>query len=342
MSDFKVVIIGAGVVGLAIAEKLSEQFDNIIVIERNSSFGQESSSRNSEVIHAGMYYPKESLKARLCIKGNKSLYKYCDDNNVPYNRCGKYIIASDDDDINKLDAIYRQGIINGCDLKYAELSEFKDKEPLIKCAKALFSPESGIIDSHQLMHSLKYKSEQRGVDFAFNHEVFKINKITGAYKVLIRDKDNYDFEISSDIVINAAGLDSDIIAEKAGFDIDKLSYRLNYCQGHYFKLTPKYKNKINHLIYPVPSNNYGIGVHLTLDLNGYLKLGPDTQYLDSRDKFYSVSEEHKKSFFDAANKYINDIEMDDLSPDQSGIRAKLQKPGEKFRDFIISEKVIRI
>jgi L-2-hydroxyglutarate oxidase LhgO len=338
MADVNIAIIGAGVIGLACAEILSDKYDEIVVIEKNDSFGKETSSRNSEVIHAGMYYPENSLKAKLCVEGNKKLYEYCKKNNVEHKKCGKYIIAIDESDISKLNKIYSKGLKNNVEIYEKDKSEIENDEPIIKCSKGIYSPNTGIINSHELMLSFKNNAEKSCVDIAFNHEVFKINKEDDHYRLFIKDNDGFDFELTANIIINAAGLNADLVAESSGFDIDKLNYRQNYCRGHYFKLSPKYKDKIDHLIYPVPSNNYGIGIHITMDMNGYLKLGPDTEFLDHRNLDYSVNNDLANKFYEAGSSYIKDLMIEDISTDQSGIRPKLQKKGEGFRDFIISEE----
>lgn len=340
MNDFNVVIIGAGVVGLACAEILSVKYDSVIVIEKHNSFGNETSSRNSEVIHAGMYYPENSLKAKLCVKGNNSIYEYCEKNNVPYNKCGKMIISIDESGDEKLNGIYHQGIKNGVEkLYYLDNEEVRNQESLIKFSKVLFSPNTGVVDSHKLMTSFKNNAEEKKCDFAFNHEVIGIRKENDYYRIFIKDKDGFDYEITTDILINAAGLNSDKIAESVGIDIKKNNYKLNYVRGNYFKLSSKFKNKIQHLIYPVPSDNYGIGIHVTLDLAGYLKLGPDTEFLEENIIDYSVKEILIDKFYKAGSSYIPDLKIEDLSVDQSGIRPKLQKRGEKFRDFVIQNEI---
>lgn len=339
MSDFNVVIIGAGVVGLACAEKLSEKYPNIILIEKHNSYGMETSSRNSEVIHSGMYYPTNSLKAKLCVKGNESIYQYSDKNKIPYNKCGKLIISLDIGGDSKREKIFRQGVANNVkSLFYLEKEEAEKLEPKIMFSKALYSPNTGIIDSHKLMQSFKNNAEKNDCDFAFNHEVLSVKQENNYYRIYVKDKDGFDFEITSDIVINAAGLNSDKIAESLGIDIRKNNYELNYVRGHYFKLDSKYKNTINHLIYPVPSDNYGIGIHVTLDLAGYLKLGPDTEFLKNNIIDYSVSNNLLEKFFIAGSSYIKELKKEELSPDQSGIRPKLQKQGENFRDFVIKNE----
>lgn len=340
MIDYDILIIGAGVVGLASAQHFAKMGYSVLVIERHASFAQETSSRNSEVIHAGIYYPTGSLKAKLCVTGNKKIYEWADQYNVPYKNTGKYIIATQDNEIDKLNEIYQQGRSNGVNsLQIADIDKLRSEEPYINANAALWSPDTGIIDSHKLMESFITVAETYNCDFAWKHTAFSINYIDNYFNVKISDPDNDIVEISVKYVINAAGLDSDTVAQKAGIDIDKHNYRLNFCRGHYYRIKNSKKHLAKHLIYPVPpADKSGLGIHVTLDMNGELKLGPDTEYLKNRIQDYSVSENLHTKFYNAASRYLIGLEYDDISPDQSGIRPKLQIQGGPVRDFIISEE----
>ncbi len=338
--DFDIVIIGGGVIGLSAAAELCDGKKNVLLIERHPSFGNETSSRNSEVIHAGIYYPTGSLKAILCVSGNKSIYEWCNKNNVPHDRIGKYIIAVNSDEAEELDNIYQRAKNNGVEnIRYASISELNREEPNIKAYSALFSPDTGIIDSHSLMQSFEFKAMKNDCNFAYKHTVVGINKIPDGYEMEIMAPDGEHLNISTNIVINAAGLDSDLIAEMSGIDIVEHKYRLHFCRGHYFRIKSIKKNLVHHLIYPVPQKNgSGLGIHITVELNGELKLGPDTEYLDKRVQDYSVSEDLQDKFYRAASSYLSGLDRNDIYPDQSGIRPKLQAKGEPFRDFIIAEE----
>lgn len=338
--DFDIVIIGGGVIGLSAAAELCDGKKNVLLIERHPSFGNETSSRNSEVIHAGIYYPTGSLKAKLCVAGNKSIYEWCNKYNVPHNRIGKYIIAVNSDEAEELDNIYQRAKNNGVEnIRYASISELNREEPNIKAYSALFSPDTGIIDSHSLMQSFEFKAMKNDCNFAYKHTVVGINKIPDGYEMEIIAPDGEHLIISTNIVINAAGLDSDLIAEMSGIDIDEHKYRLHYCRGHYFRIKSIKKNLVHHLIYPVPQKNVsGLGIHVTVELNGELKLGPDTEYLYRRVQDYSVSEDLQDKFYRAASSYLSGLDYNDIYPDQSGIRPKLQAKGEPFRDFVIAEE----
>jgi L-2-hydroxyglutarate oxidase LhgO len=340
--DYEVVIVGGGVVGLACAMELSKTFRSVLLIERHESFGRETSSRNSEVIHAGMYYPTGSLKSQLCVKGNKFLYEWCEKKEVPHKRIGKYIIAVNLEEEERLDAIFRQGKINGVDIAYSDIESFRREEPYIKAVAALWSPNTGIIDSHSLMKSLVDASAETGCDFAWKHELVGIDRSDGAYTLTINEPGGELFKINCRFIINAGGLDSDTIAALAGIDVLKADYKLNYSKGHYFRISHGKSHLAKHLIYPVPLKKLeGLGIHITIDLNGGLKLGPDNLSLNDRELDYSVPPELIDKFYTAASAYIDGLEREDIYPDQSGIRPKLQKPGEDFRDFIISEESAR-
>lgn len=337
--DYDVIIIGAGVVGLAIAQKLSAKF-NVLVIEKHSSFGKETSSRNSEVIHAGIYYPKDSLKAKLCVRGNRLLYEWCRKFDVPHKRIGKYIVAVVEDEMEMLDEIYRKAISNGVEsIEFANIKDFNKIEPNVIAKAVLWSPNSGIIDTHKLMDSFETVALASNTDFAYKHEVISIEKIAQGYKIIVKGPDGEAFSVSSSILINSAGLYSDTIAGMAGIDIEKENYRLNYSKGNYYRVIPAKCNLVNHLIYPVPPKYLtNLGIHLTVEMDGGLKLGPDIHWLDNRILDYNVSSKRHSLFYESVSRYLNGLEYDDIYPDYSGIRPKLQKQNGPWRDFIICEE----
>lgn len=339
MHDTDVLIIGAGVVGLAVARELSAAHKNVIVVERNKSFGQETSSRNSEVIHGGMYYPEASLKARMCVKGREFLYKFCIKNNVPYKKTGKLIVAVEEQEVKAIEALNAAGRKNGVSgLKILTGSEIKELEPNVTGIAALYSPETGIVDSHSFMQSLINDAKRNGAMAAFNSEVLSIEKKSDFYKVTIKDGDGQS-EISARLVINCAGLDSDTIAGIAGIDIKKNRYELHYCKGQYFRVNAKKAGLIKRLVYPVPHPKAGgLGIHATPDLVGGLRLGPDSIYSKARTRDYSVDESSKADFYASVKRFLPFIEEADIFSDTAGIRPKLQEEGVDFRDFIIKEE----
>ncbi len=339
MEKIDILVIGAGVVGLAVAKELSCIRKDIIIIEKNKSFGQETSSRNSEVIHGGMYYPSGTLKAELCINGRHLLYQLCNEKKIPHKKVGKLIIATDKNELSALEAILAQGKSNEVKgLQIITEAQIKRLEPKVSGIAALYSPETGIIDSHALMDYLLTAAKDNGATIAYNAEVAAIKKNNDGYRVTIRNNEEI-VEIKALVVINCAGLDSDIIAGMAGIDILKEKYNLHYCKGQYFRVKIEKSKLINGLVYPVPlPKSGGLGIHATPDLAGSLRLGPDDNYLDSRIKDYSVDEKKKNDFFSSVVRFLPFLEEADLAPDLSGIRPKLQPRGGEFRDFIIRDE----
>jgi L-2-hydroxyglutarate oxidase LhgO len=330
---FNITIIGAGVIGLAIAEEISERFDHVLVLEKNTGFGQETSSRNSEVIHAGIYYPSGFLKAIFCTDGNRLLYELCEKRNIPHRRLGKLIVATDDDECQALLDIKEHATQNGVqDLALLGRRQVQSLEPEVNAKAALFSPSTGIIDSHSLMRSFCMKTEANGAVVAFRSEVTAIHANNGTYEVEINGG---EYRLRTRILINSAGLYADRIAGLAGMDIDQKDYRLKYCKGNYFFMSPA--AKLNHLVYPVPpKNTESLGIHATLDLGNRVKFGPDSQYIN--DIEYTVDETRKESFYRSIKKYLPGISLDALHPDMCGIRPKLQGPDEPYRDFIVRDE----
>jgi L-2-hydroxyglutarate oxidase LhgO len=336
MDKVDIIIIGAGILGLAIAERLSSKGKEIVVVEKHDGFGREASSRNSEVIHAGLYYPKDSLKARLCVEGNRMLYSLCEQKGIQYQKTGKIVIAGNDDEVEKVNNLYEQGNANGVEgLRLLSKSEIAKMEPLVNCTAGLYSPETGIFDSHGLMKYLEQTSKSNGVILAYNCEVKGISRGNGNFIVDICDADRELMQLQSHFLVNAAGLFSDRIAEMAGIDIDAADYRLHPCKGEYFSLSNRHKGKLKYLIYPEPTS-ISLGIHTVCDLNGSVKLGPNAFYVDKID--YDVDLSHQEEFYSGIRRFLPFIEFNDLSPDMAGIRAKLQEEDGEFRDFIIAEE----
>ena len=338
--EITTTIVGAGVVGLAVAAELSKTRKGILVLERNPSFGQETSSRNSEVIHAGIYYARDSLKARLCVEGNRLLYPLCEQRRIPHRRCGKLIVATEEDEEAILATIQDRARENGVEaLEMLSARQIKILEPNVKACAALFSPSTGIIHSHRLMRHYAARANKNGARFVPQTTVSRVEKQDDArYRVHVAYPDGQTDAFASRWVINCAGLESDRIAESLGIDIDAYGYRLHYWKGEYFSLDVP-PGFIRHLVYPVPQPNHvGLGVHATIDLSGRVKFGPNATYLPDRDLDYSVNPAARQSFYDAACRYLPGIAPDQLHPEMTGIRPKLQKPGDPARDFIIAEE----
>ena len=336
--DADITIIGAGVVGLAIAEKVSEEHKNVFLIEKHISFGQETSSRNSEVIHAGIYYTKDSLKSRLCVEGKWMLYDYCKKYNVPYNNCGKLIVATSENEISVIEGIRQTAIKNGVnDLSFIGREEIAGLEPNIFALKALYSPSTGIVDSHSLMKQYETNALNNGCQVVYGSEVTGIIKIKGGYKITLLDADKQNYSFTTKIIINSAGLTSDKISEMVGITDENL--KILFCKGEYFRINPPKNRLIKRLIYPVPHHNMeGIGIHVTIDMGGRVKLGPDVKYLESNIYDYKLTASKQESFYLSAKKFLPFLEFEDLAPEMAGIRPKIQKPGEPLRDFYIMEE----
>ncbi|HBQ84722.1 MAG TPA: NAD(P)/FAD-dependent oxidoreductase [Bacteroidales bacterium] len=338
MNDADITIIGAGVVGLAIAEKISGSYKNVFVIEKHNSFGQETSSRNSEVIHAGIYYPQDSLKAKLCVAGKVLLYEYCEKYDIPFKRCGKLIVATSEEEIPVIEGVRETALRNGVDdLIVIDRDEIAEMEPAIFALKALYSPSTGIIDSHSLMKQYETNILNNGGQIVYGSEVIAIRRIDKGYEITLNDADGMIYNFSSAIVINSAGLESDIVAGMAG--IKDKSLKIMFCKGEYFRINPPKNRLLNKLIYPVPHPKLEhIGVHVTVDIAGGVKLGPDVKYLESNVYDYRLTPSKQEAFFLAAKKFLPFLEFDDIAPEMAGIRPKLQKPGEQIRDYYIMEE----
>ncbi|OGW75650.1 MAG: hypothetical protein A2Z72_08965 [Omnitrophica bacterium RBG_13_46_9] len=336
MEEVDITIIGAGVIGLAVSYVLSNFGKEIVVLEKNPSFGQETSSRNSEVIHAGIYYPKGSLKSETCIRGKSLLYGLCSRYNIPYRKLGKLIIAYDREGIDRLGGIYDNAV--GCgigDLRFLSRKEIKTLEPDIEAESAIFTPDTGIVDTHSLMKFFFQASKERNVDFAFSVEVIGIKKERSFYEITVNEPGGDSFSFQSRAVINCAGLESDKIAEFAGMDPEKLCYRIHYCKGQYFRMRNPDKFRIKHLVYPPPTE-IDLGIHLTPDLGGGIRLGPDAKYV--KEINYDIEEKEKYAFLSSVSKFLPSLEKDDLIPDTAGVRPKLQSEEDGFRDFVIQDE----
>jgi L-2-hydroxyglutarate oxidase LhgO len=341
MMDTQITIIGAGVVGLAIAERVTKDFKDVFLIEKYSAFGQETSSRNSEVIHAGIYYPKGSLKSRLCVEGKRLLYDYCTEYDVPFKNCGKLIVATSEDEIQIIEGIQKTAFNNGVeDLVIIEKKQIAELEPSVFALKAILSPSTGIVDSHSLMKRYETGTINNGGQIVYGSEVTGIRKIENGYEITLLDSDKNMYSFTSQIVINSAGLTSDKVSEMAGLEDDKL--KIMFCKGEYFRLNPPKNRLINRLVYPVPIHNLeGIGIHVTIEMSGGVKLGPDVTYLQSNTYDYKVTPSKQEAFFKSVRKFLPFLEYDDLSPEMAGIRPKIQKPGDPVMDFYIKEETER-
>lgn len=341
MEKVDVIIIGAGVVGLAIAAQLSQKHSNfsIALLEQHDKFGKETSSRNSEVIHAGLYYPTGSLKAKLCVDGNEKLYEFCERYAVPYQRIGKLIIARSENETSALNIILNQGRKNGVQgLQLLDKRQLFKLEPNVNAIAGILSSSTGIIDSHSFMSRLEWIALKQGTIIAYNHKVVKVEKSEDGYEVYYQVQGRKLELVSSNWLINSAGLNSDHIPSSLELDIERLGYRIYPCKGEYFGVSNKKSSLVNKLIYPPPLENLkGLGIHATKTLDGRLRLGPNAFYVDRLD--YNINTDHVKEFYEAVKTYMPFLEITDLYPDMAGIRPKIQGPGDNFRDFIVRHEV---
>ena len=331
MDRIDCTVIGAGVIGLAVARSLALAGRDVLVIEAADSIGTETSSRNSEVIHAGIYYPKGSLKARLCVKGRAQLYAYAAERGVGHERLGKLIVATAGDQLARLHQIKAAAAANGVDdLVALDRATARAMEPELACVAALHSPSTGIIDSHALMLSYQGDAESKGAVFAFNTKVEGGEIVSDGTVLQARSGDGADFAFLSRNVVNAAGLSAqDIAAKFRGFPQRHIP-PLAFARGCYFTLAGK--SPFSRLIYPLPVDG-GLGVHLTLDLAKQARFGPDVEWIDRLD--YTLDERRGQSFYEDIRRYWPALADGRLQPGYTGIRPKLSKAGEPAADFVI-------
>jgi L-2-hydroxyglutarate oxidase LhgO len=333
VDQFDVVVIGAGVVGLAIAAELSRTYANTLVIDQHAQIGQETSSRNSEVIHAGIYYPTHSLKAKLCVEGKHKLYQHCQRFNVPHKQVGKLLVAVSENEIENLHRLHQQAELNDVhDLRWLNSQDIHKLEPALLAHHALLSPSTGIIDSHAFMSSLLWQVEQNGGFFVGNSRFLNAQSSPHGYRISIESDDGSVTEFETSLLINAGGLHASNVAQHIEPLDTKWIPQTHYARGHYFSYGASHP--FRHLIYPMPDKqNKGLGIHGTLDMGGQLRFGPDVEYIDDID--YTVPQARQSQFVDAIQRYWPGMDPCALHPSYSGIRPKLQGPNDAFKDFVI-------
>jgi len=333
MERLDAVVVGAGIVGLAIASEIAKQDRQVFILERENMHGQGQSSRNSEVIHSGTSYPNKSLRTNLCVKANKMIYEICRQNNIPHKRIGKLIVATNEQETKELEELIEKGRDNGIrDLEMLDGDQVSKLEPHVKAEKAILSPSTGIIDAHAMMDYFLRKARQNlGYDpLSKQTEVVGLTQHGDGWKVDVISVGEKS-SVEARVVINSAGLHSDKIAHMAGMDNQRERYKIHWCKGDYFKLQGRPITKM--LVYPTPRKDApGVGIHAITDLGGGVKFGPNSYYVDKID--YKV-ESNPKEFWQCLTPFLPSIKLDDLVPDMAGIRAKLQGPGEGFRDYVI-------
>jgi L-2-hydroxyglutarate oxidase LhgO len=346
MDRVDVLVVGAGVVGLAVARALAQAGRDVVIVERERHFGAGVSSRNSEVVHAGLYYAPGSLKARLCVRGRQLLHRFCPAQGVVLRRCGKLVVATRPQDEAQLEAIASRGRANGVDdLALLTQAEARALEPHLRCTAALHSPSSGIVDSHGLMNALLGEAERAGALLALTTAFADATPSAGGWRVRTStsgraaDTGGENFEIESRWLVNAAALDAQAVAAAIeGFPAAAIPRR-HLARGHYFALcTQGGRTPFDRLIYPTPVEG-GLGVHLTLDLAGQARFGPDVEWLQSDAAGaaldFAVDPMRAAAFYEEIRRYWPALEDDALVPAYCGIRPKISGPGEPAADFRI-------
>lgn len=332
MEKAAVIIIGGGVVGLAISSELTKRHQGVYVFEKNKRIGQEVSSHNSGVIHSGIHYPRDSLKSQLCIKGNPMIYELCERYGISHKKLGKITVANGESGIRELEKLMKTGEEkNVPNLRLIDGNEVRKMEPNVRVDRGLYTPTSGIIEPDELINYFyAITTNNRGV-VATETEVTSIRQTDSGYIVEGRSVGN-EFSIQAETVINSAGLNSDRIAQMVGLDIDRLGYRLSYCKGDYYRVSGK--PLVRMLVYPLPKGS-GLGIHLTPDLAGVIRLGPNAYFVDEID--YRVGS-GEKEFREDVSKYVPLISDRRIDIDSSGIRPKLKGPIDSFKDFKIKHE----
>ncbi len=332
MDRIDALVIGAGVVGLAVGRALAAQGLETIVVDRAGAIGTETSARNSEVVHAGLYYPTGSHKARLCVEGRRRLYAFCESHGIDHRRCGKLVVATEAAQRPALERLAAQARANGVDdLRLLERDEARALEPALECVAALWSPSTGLVDSHGLMLALQGGLESSGGAVALHTPVEAVQP--GADGHLVRLGGEAPYELLATRVVNAAGLWAPAVARRcAGSPAPPVQ---RFAKGSYFALAAK--APFTHLVYPVPHDG-GLGVHLTLDLGGRARFGPDVEWLAATDPEaldYRVDPARGAAFAADIRRYWPELPEGALQPDYAGVRPKLHGPGEPAADFVV-------
>ena len=325
-----VLVVGAGIVGLAVARALALRGREVVVAEAAEAIGTGISSRNSEVIHAGLYYPAGSARARHCVAGRRRLYAYCESRRISHARCGKLVVATTATELAAIEAIHTRGRANGVEgLSLLDAAEARALEPNLACTAALLSPETGIVDSHALMLALRGDLEAAGGTVALGTPVEGLSRDGSGWSARFGGRE--PGELSCEAVVNAAGLGAQALAARVeGYPAARVPKRV-LAKGSYFSHPGK--AAFRHLIYPAPVEG-GLGIHLTLDLGGRMRFGPDVEWLDA-DEDYEVDPGRAEAFVRAIRRYWPGLPDGALEPDYAGIRPKLSGPGEPARDFLI-------
>lgn len=339
MIEVAVTVIGGGVIGCAVAAAAARSGLATVLLEKEPALARGTTSRNSEVVHGGMYYPAGSAKARLCVRGRRLLREFCLEAGLPYSECGKLIVAVDESELPHLERLRALGVSNGVeDLALVDGSGLLAMEPQVKAIGALHSPRTGILDAEAVTRAYAAQAAENDAQIMTSAEVTALRVEAASWQVTVagtgqQRQDGWTHR--SRWVVNAAGLYSDRVAELAGIPIDARGWRLHWVKGNYFTVSAVHAGRVGRLIYPVPPpDDSTLGVHICLDLAGQLRLGPDMEFLAPGEaEDYSVDPGRREEFFTGAVRYLPWLRPDDLTPAFSGLRPKLDTHG--FRDFVI-------
>jgi len=333
--EFDITVIGAGVVGLSIAHFLSKTKLNVLVIDSEDNFGKVTSSRNSEVIHSGIFNPQDSLKYQLCQRGNELIYKFCDENRIWYKNCGK-IVVSKEEEIDNFNSFTESLIKKEIEFDVLTSEQSTKIEQHIISDKSIYIESSGVIDSHDYMNHL-FRIASDYCTFIFESNALEIKKRRDVYELQIQRKNKEIETINTSSIINCAGLNSYTLAKK--IMNQKLQIpSLKFYKGSYFALSSKWRNRFDRLVYSLPQPDDSLGIHISFDSTGRTKIGPDYEEVEAGNFNYTVNENSQKKFFDSAKDYIKDLQFDDLNPDYSGVRPKLFFTNDNFSEFYINEE----
>lgn len=335
-AEVDVAVVGAGALGLACAAVLARAGLEVAVIERHVGPARETTSRNSGVVHAGLYYAPGSLKALTCVEGRALLYARCAREGIAHRKTGKIVVATSEAETAILESLHARGIANGAGaLELIDGAEVTRREPRVRAVAGLASPESGIVDAEALAKSYLREALAHGAHVAYRTSVEAIEPRGDRWALITRGADGSRFVLVASHVVNAAGLESDRVAAMCGLDVRALDWRLRYVKGDYFAIASRLGAITSRLVYPVPSHA-GLGVHVTMDLGGRYRAGPDTERIDS--PRYDVDPAKAARFAAALRRYLPEIRDDDLTPDYAGVRPKLYGEGEPPRDFVLEER----
>lgn len=325
--EVDVLVVGGGVTGLAIGAQLASPNRTVCVVDRRPRAGMETSTHNSGVIHAGLYYPPDSLKAQLCVEGAERLYGFCTEHRVPHDRCGKLVVASRDAELADLEAICARGIASGaCGLAIVDEAFVRTREPHVRAAAALWSPNTGRVEAEALVRALQRVAESRGAVFLPATSVLSSHPSGMGFEVELERE-----AVRTQIVVNAAGLHADTVSAMFGGE----QFSIYPCRGEYAELKPQRRDWVNGLVYPLPhAGGHGLGVHLTKTIGGSVLLGPTTRYQSDKED-YERNRAPLEAFLEPTRRLLPAATLDDLTYGGSGIRPKLAPPDQKFADFMI-------